>query len=376
MQFSMTKAQLVTPLALVAGAADTKGTVPMLGMVLIKANAEGNLSFICSDTGVVARAAVPKCDVSVPGEIAVDVRRFSDLVRAVPDQSQIDIRVDDKGLQLKAGRSRFKLPTLSAVDYPRMINEKAERISITMDASRLASMVEDISLSMAVADVRTFLNGALFRIDQQGLWLVSSDGSRLVVAHEPIPSTADVTPREVIVPRKTVLLAKKFLNQGAVKLTLGPSDFQLSLSDGTVLMGKSIDGQFCDWKRVIPTPTFSFHVKTDRLTDSLSMVSAILSAADKKDGSADSIELLIAPNVLTIQKGDKARCEVDIESGSGDEAGVFLNISYLSDATAIMKTGKVAEVRIGYSSTGTPTALTIRPKDRDYPLAVVMPMRG
>ena len=377
MQITTTKANLVSPLSLVLGAADTKGTVPMLGTVLLKATDAGKLSFLCSDTGVLARALSP-CDVKDIGEVAVDARHFNDLVRAVPDdKATIEIKVSESVMQVKAGRSRFKLPTLDAKDYPRMIPEQTERVSVTMDSARLASMVDDIALSMAVADIRIFMNGALFRIDEQGLWIVSTDGNRLVVAHEPIPSLASITPREVIVPRKTVLLAKKLLGSGQVKLTIGASDFQLTLPDGTVLLGKSIAGAFPDWKRVIPNTAFEFSVSTERLSDSLTMVAAMKasSAKDKKDGSADKVELLIAENLLTIQKGDSARCEVDTVSKSADAAEINININYLSDAAAIMR-GKISEIRVGYSNATTATTpITLRPKDADYPLAIVMPMR-
>lgn len=375
MHIKTTKANLVSPLSLVAGAADSKGTVPMLGMVLLKAIEGGKLSLLCSDTGVLARALSP-CEVIAPGEIAVDVRRFSDLIRALPDKSPIEIKVDEKGLQVKAGRSRFKLPTLNSADYPRMSQEKTERVSITMDSSRLASMVDDISLSMALADVRVFLNGALFRIDQRGLWLVSTDGNRLVVAHEPIASCESLVPREVIVPRKTVLLAKKLLGQGKVKLTLGASDFQLTFEDNTALLGKSIvGGAFPDWTRVIPKPEHSFSIKSALLSDSLSMVSAMIDAADKKDGMAEKIELVIAENLLTIQKGDNARCEADTQSSSTVGSEVNINISYLTDAAAILR-GKFEDVRFGYSGSSQTTPITLRPKDSEWPVAVVMPMRG
>lgn len=378
MQITTTKANLVSPLSLVLGAADTKGTVPMLGMVLLKASESGKLSFLCSDCGVLARALSP-CDVKTIGEVAVDARRFNDLIRAVPDNSPIEIKVDENVMQIKAGRSRFKLPTLDSKDYPRMNPEKEERITVTMDATRLASMVDDVSLSMASADIRIFLNGALFRIDENGLWLVSTDGNRLVIAHEPIQALSNITPREVIVPRKTVLLAKKLLGAGQVKLTIGASDFQLTFADSTVLLGKSIAASYPDWKRVIPKTSFSFCMNTERFSDSLSMIAAMNTKTstdkDKKSGMADKIELVIAENMLTIQKGDSARCEIDTVSESAESADMNINIAYLSDAAAIMR-GKIADIRVGYSSNSAPTPITLRPKDCDYPLAVVMPMRG
>lgn len=120
MIISTTKESLASPLALVAGAADTRGTVPMLGTVLLKATDEGQLSMLCSDTGMLARTLTP-VEVKKAGELAVDVRRFFDLVKAVPEKQPIEISLEEKGtLLVKSGRSRFRLPTLAAADYPRM----------------------------------------------------------------------------------------------------------------------------------------------------------------------------------------------------------------------------------------------------------------
>lgn len=397
MQITTSKAKLVAPLSLVVGAADTKGLLPMLGTVLLKAT-NGQLSMLCSDTGVLARA-VTSCDVASTGELAVDVRRFSDLIRAVPDKQPIEIKADEKTLQIKSGRSRFKMPVLNAADYPRMAVSKEERLSIMMDGSRLAAMIKDVSLSMAVSDVRTYLNGALFRIDQNGLWLVSTDGNRLVVSHEPISGLDAVTPREVIIPRKTILLAAKLLDDGPVKLTLGVSDFQLaipttkplddspakraggaldevpSIPSATVLLGKTIEGSFPSFRQVIPKAERSFTMEADRLTDSLSMISAMLeSGSNSKDAHRDRIELVISHRLLTLQKDDSARCEVDTSTDCGDSTTIGINISYLDDAATVVRNhGSV--VCVGYSASSTLSAITMRPKDADYPLAVIMPMR-
>lgn len=158
MIISTTKESLASPLALVAGAADTRGTVPMLGTVLLKATEEGQLSMLCSDTGMLARTLTP-VEVKKAGELAVDVRRFFDLVKAVPEKQPIEISLEEKGtLLVKSGRSRFRLPTLAAADYPRMTLDREGRISVTMNARRLADMISDVSSSMADADLRPFLN--------------------------------------------------------------------------------------------------------------------------------------------------------------------------------------------------------------------------
>ncbi|WP_126447948.1 DNA polymerase III subunit beta [Sulfuricystis multivorans] len=374
MQITTTKESLASPLALVAGAADTRGTVPMLGAVLLKTTDAGKLSMICSSTGMLAKAQIP-VEVKQSGEIAVDVRRINELVRALPEKQPIEISIEsDKGtLLVKSGRSRFRLPAFAASAYPRMTPAKEERISITMSAHRLADMIADVTPSIADADVRVFLNGALFTLDNVGLFIVSTDGHRMTVSHEPITGADTLVPRNVIVPRKTVQLAKKLLGQGGnVTLTLGSKNVQFTFEDGTVLFGNSVDGQFPAWKNVIPASTERVIVSADRLAASLTMLAAAQDDKAKQDVMKTKVEISFTKATTTLRRGDAGLCELDSVSSSDVPHELAFNINYLSDAVATIRSTS-EEAVIGYSPSA--TAITIRPKGKDYPLTVVMPIR-
>ena len=381
MQITTTKEQLVSPLSLVAGAADTRGTVPMLGTVLLKATDAGKLSMLCSDSGMLARALTP-CEVGQPGEIAVDVKRMSDLIRAIPDKQPIELKLDEKedakgGRQLlvKAGRSRFKLPTLPASEYPRMTSEKSERISVTMASKRLGEMIADVTPSMADADLRPFLNGALFCLDGKGLWLISTDGHRMSVSHEPIAGADTLQVRNLIVPRKTVLLARKLLGQGGnVTLTLGAKDVQFTFEDGSVLLGKVVDGQFPNWRGVIPSTQYASTMAGDRLSASLTMISASIEEKGEKEKNVlkNKVEVTFGANATTLRRGDAGLSELDAVSTGSAATTLAFNLHYLTDAVGTV--GAYAEgVSVGYNAEM--SAITMRPQDKEYPLSVVMPMR-
>ena len=370
-----TKENLASPLSLVMGAADTRGTVPILGTVLMKATDKGQLSLLCSDTGLLARTLTP-CEVAKTGSIAIDVRRFNDLIKAVPDKQPIEISVEAKGntLLVKSGRSRFRLPALAASDYPQMLPAKEERLSITIGARRLADMISDITASMADADLRPFLNGALFSLDREGLWLVSTDGHRMSISHEPIVGSDTLVPRNVIIPRKTVLLAKKLLLQGgSVTLTLGSKNVQFLFADGAVLLGNAVDGTYPNWRSVIPATTERVTISVDRLANSLAMIAATSDDSEKQTAMKCKVEMAFTKATTTLRRGDTGLCELESMSSTDAPAELTFNITYLSDAVSMIRSIS-DEASIGYSPSA--AAITMRPKDKDYPLAVVMPLRA
>lgn len=374
------KSELASQLSFVSGASDSRGTVPMLGTVLIKAMPDGKVSLLCSDTGMVARAPA-NCQVAKEGEIAVDARRFGDLIRAIGDNKQsIDIALEATGdnqhvMVLKSGRSRFRLPTLPAADYPRMIPEKANRMTIAMSGDRIGQMIEEVSSAMAVNDVRAFLNGVLVSLNADGLWFVGTDGHRLCVAFEPIDGADRLPPTSVIVPRKTILLARKLVSgEGSVKLTIGPKDIQFTLESGTIILGKGMDGAYPDFKRILPKTTRSASFSSSQFKDALLLVKAGMDAAPAQDAKMKNrIDLMIGGSNAVLQHGEDARCDLECTSDSPDTTMMAFNVSYLCDAAEVVaSTGE--KLAIGYDPNG--NAVCLRPEGKDYPLCVVMALRA
>ncbi|MGN6970428.1 DNA polymerase III subunit beta, partial [Neisseria sp. P0009.S008] len=67
-----------------------------------------------------------------------------------------------------------------------------------------------VQYSMAVQDIRYYLNGLLMQVEGNQLRLVATDGHRLAYAASQIE--AELPKTEVILPRKTVLELFKLLN--------------------------------------------------------------------------------------------------------------------------------------------------------------------
>lgn len=370
MQVSTSKEALASPLALISGAADPRGQVPLLATVLLKTTG-GKLSMLCSDTAVLARV-LTDCTVGKDGELAVDAKRLTDLVRALPDQQRLDMSLEEQGtLLVKSGRSRFRLPAYPAADYPRMQSGPEQRVTITIAAKRLATLFENVADAVAVADIRPYLNGALIALQDGYLNIVGTDGFRMVVTREAIPGSEQIAPRSVILPRKTVLLARRLLTvDGPVQLALGDKDAQITLPSGTVLFGKNIDGAFPDFHRAIPQTAGDATVDSHKLTEALGLIDATTEAPDKK--VARAVEMVFTSNTLTLSSGDQSRCEIDAQCAKPNGQTLSFNVEFLRSAAAtIAASGQ--RMRVCFPETS--NVICLKPADADYPLAVVMGLR-
>ena len=111
MKFSAQRETILKPLQAVIGVVERRQTMPILSNVLIVAR-EGQLTITATDLEVELAAHIA-LDVESAGEITVPGRKLLDICRALPGDVAVTISVDGDKATVRAGRSRFKLTTLT-----------------------------------------------------------------------------------------------------------------------------------------------------------------------------------------------------------------------------------------------------------------------
>ena len=128
----------------------------------------------------------------------------------MPDSAIVSLDWADNRLTLRAGKSRFALQTLPAEDFPLMSVGEDISAAFSLSQETFKTMLSQVQYSMAVQDIRYYLNGLLMQVEGNQLRLVATDGHRLAYAASQIE--AELPKTEVILPRKTVLELFKLLN--------------------------------------------------------------------------------------------------------------------------------------------------------------------
>lgn len=377
MHIQTSKEALVPPLAVVGGAADMRGTIPIFGTTLLK-TVGGRLSLLCFDGAVLARA-LADCKVQQDGELVVDARRFGDLIRSMPEKQAITMTVDRDQLLLTAGRSKFRLPMQASSVYPKKVPEDGN-LTVTIGAKRLAGMFETVSGAMAVNDARVALNGTLLSLRDGALWAVATDAARMTVDCQPIEGSARVSPTQLIVPRKAALLAKKLLmaTDGDATLVFCKTELRIQLPNDTVMVTKCIDATFPDWKRILPQMVCQASIAGGKVRETLAMMQVAISGFidDSKTKKAKAVQALrrvtltFAKKALAISHSDLATAELPAESPDSSNEQVNVRVDFLAEAANLFS----GDLRIGYDASDKP--ISIRPANEDWPLAIVMPLRS
>ncbi len=366
MKFTMHRENLLKPLQAVQGVVERRQTLPILANFLLTIDG-GQLSVTGTDMELelVASTELPDAEA---GEVTVPARKLVDICRSLPADAEIRLEVDGERALIRSGRSRFKLTTLPAVDYPSSDSLTGE-LRVTVKEGQLRRLLELTHFAMAHQDVRYYLNGLLLDIGEGLLRAVATDGHRLAIAEIPV-QTGDAA-RQVIVPRKGISELLRLLGNGdeEVIIEVGSNAIQIALPE-VRLTSKLIDGKFPDYRRVVPKGEDSDKtVVVDRERVRQALARAAILSNDKYR----AVRLCLEANVLRVvannPEQEEAEDEVEVAyEGEGLEIG--FNVSYLIDALTALP-GEEAEIHLGDSS----SSCLITPKGEGDCQYVVMPMR-
>ncbi len=117
MHFTLDRAALLKPLAHVQSVVERRTTIPILSNVMIQA-ASGKVSISATDMDIDIVESVP-AEVKKKGSITCPAHTLHDIVRKLPDGSQVELAASDSGrVTLRAGRSTFTLQTLPTEEFP------------------------------------------------------------------------------------------------------------------------------------------------------------------------------------------------------------------------------------------------------------------
>jgi DNA polymerase III subunit beta len=361
-----TQEKVLSVLQSVAGIVERRHTLPVLANVLVRKNGS-QLELTTSDLEIQIRTTAELGGDEGQYTTTVGARKLIDVLRTMPSDQTVTLESRQNKLVLKGGKSRFTLQTLPAEDFPLVQESPGFGPAFSVPQKTLRSLLSQVSFSMAVHDIRYYLNGILFVAEGKQLSLVATDGHRLAFASATLD--VEVPRQEVILPRKTVLELQRLLSdgEGAIELRFAANQARFSF-DGMEFVTKLVEGKFPDYNRVIPkNHRNAVILGREPLLASLQRTAILTN--DKFKG----VRLNIEPGVLRVASSnaeqEEATDEIDIDYG-GDAIEIGFNVSYLIDALSNMSQDMVRiELQDSNSS-----ALVTNPENNAFKY-VVMPMR-
>ena len=113
MKATIERATLLKSLSHVQSVVERRNTIPILSNVLIEARDDGSIRLMATDLDLQVDESVP-ATVTQAGATTVSAHTFFDIVRKLPEGSQVELAAAEGKMQVNAGRSRFNLSTCRA----------------------------------------------------------------------------------------------------------------------------------------------------------------------------------------------------------------------------------------------------------------------
>jgi len=366
MKATIERATLLKSLGHVQSVVERRNTIPILSNVLIEAREDGSIRLMATDLDLQVDESVP-AQVSQAGATTVSAHTFFDIVRKLPEGSQIELSAAEGKMQVIAGRARFNLSTLPRDDFP-VIAEGELPTRFELPAQTLRQIIDKTRFAISSEETRYYLMGIFFHVADDKLKAAATDGHRLARVTVDKPEGADGMP-DVIIPKKCVGELRKLLDEveGTVEISLSPTKVRFGLGNA-VLTSKLIDGTFPDYNRVIPTANDKL-LKLDPKSfmagvDRVSTIASEKTRAVKIALDRDKVTLSVTSpeNGLAVE-------ELAADYAS-DGLEIGFNARYLMDILHEIE-GDTVEVHL--ADAAAPTLL--RENDKSSALYVLMPMR-
>jgi DNA polymerase-3 subunit beta len=361
-----TQDRVLSVLQSVSGIVERRHTLPVLANVLIRKTGS-NLQLTTSDLEIQIRTQADLGGDAGQFSTTVGARKLIDILRSMPADQTVSLESSQNKLVLKGGKSRFTLQTLPAEDFPLVQESPNFGPVFSVPQKTLKGLLQQVSFSMAVHDIRYYLNGILFVAEGKQLSLVATDGHRLAYASATLD--VEVPRQEVILPRKTVLEMLRLLSdkEGAIDMQFANNQAKF-VFDGMEFVTKLVEGKFPDYNRVIP--------KNHKNTITLGrapLLACLQRTAILTSEKFKGVRLNLESGLLRVASNnaeqEEAVDELEIDY-SGDSIEIGFNVTYLIDVLTNMDQDMV---RLDLADSNSSVLITI-PEQTSFKY-VVMPMR-
>lgn len=365
MKISISREEILPALQVIIGVVERRQTLPILSNLLLVVSKD-SISMTATDMEVELVATIEKSSQKT-GEATLPARKLLDICRALPEDSIINMEINNDRATITSGKSRFVLSTLPAQEYPLVeFSEDANHFKIKQN--NFKHILDNTAFAMAQQDVRYYLNGLLLELEGKQLRAVATDGHRLALCDAQL-DVKQTKPIQVIVPRKGVTELSRLLHDDDTNIDVQISSNHIRIElQGIKFTSKLVDGKFPDYTRVIPKESED-PIVADKNLLRQSLTRASILSNEKYRG----VRIILEPGRLRAlahnPEQEEAEEEIEIKY-EGNEVEIGFNVSYLLDALNIIKTDKVH-----ITITDPNSSCLFLPENTNDSKFVVMPMR-
>lgn len=243
--------ELAEKLAVAGRGVSTRTSVHVLTGILLRAEG-GSLTLAATDMELSLRLSL---DATVDGDGATVVpgRLLVDIARLLPPgEVTLEHRAEEGTLKLTCGPASYALNTFGVEDFPRLPELEGDE-SFSVERQAFLDTVAKVSRSASRDESRPVLTGILVRFEAGRLVMAATDSYRLSVKETEIEGGPGRELEAIVPARALGELSRVAQAAASDTIEIGIRDNQVVFEvDGVVLTARRIDGQFPNYKQLVP----------------------------------------------------------------------------------------------------------------------------
>ena len=365
MRFTCEKNWLVQGLNIAGRTVAQKSSLSVIEGILCRAGQGLSLTGYNMETAI---TYMIEADVADPGVCILPARLFGDIIRRLPE-GPVTVVVDENyKVSIRSGYASFTISAESAEDYPDLpdVNEgKAIRIPQTAMKELIGGTIFAVSENQG----RPIHTGVKFEVTDDSVSAIAVDGFRLARrTYHPKESLGRTL--SFVVPAAGLKEVEKILSDADadVAFTLGSKHILFQIGNAT-LVCRLLEGEFLDWRRVVPSNCpIKLVANVSDLASSVERVGLIVSEKYKSPVRCIFSNQVLNMRTNTTIGAAEDRCTI---AGDGKELEIGFNVRSLADALRVVP---AEEVTLELTNGLSPIVLTPVDDKEDFAY-MILPVR-
>jgi DNA polymerase-3 subunit beta len=366
MKFTCSRDDILKEISIAQEVISSKNSLSVLSNVLLTAG-KGELKLQATDLKVGFETSLP-VDITQEGTTTAFCDKLLNILRSLPEGDVELEQADPTMLRIRplSKKVDFQLRCIPSDKYPELARA-SDNMYFDFPQKDFIEMVSRTLFAVSDDETRYFMNGIFLEKRDDSLIMVATDGRRLSFISRKIPVRME-NMKGVILPPKILTIVRK-LSSGEGSLSLALTDKNVFIRLGaTRLSSNLIDGQFPDYRRVIPdAQKYRASVEKKSLEDALRRVSLLVEQKSRK------VVFSLSDGALTIMSKESelgvATEELPCEY-SGPQMSFAVNCMYMSEPLR-----EIGSETVTMEFSDVNKAITLKPAPDEGYTNIIMPMQ-
>ncbi len=373
MKFAVQREDIHQAVSAVQRATATRVIQPILSNILIESVGPDTLKLSATDLDFGIQTTIP-AKVLEEGRTTLSAKKLAEILSKLPTGREIEFEIEEavQTARIQCGTALFDMRTLPADEFP-LIKQIDEQGYLEVDGKAFIRAINQTAFAAASYDANNVLGGVFFQLNENGLEMAATDGSRLARRIETV-SEGGMTPQmnvSAIIPAKAL---QEFLKLCSSDISSQP--VRLAIQDGQIafrtprfyVLSRLLDGQYPKYNQLIPVDN-----KIVAFANKKAFIDSLERTAVMANERTHIVKLSLDRNNMSLaaQTPDVGDSKDTLEVlYDGDALNIAFNYKYVIDALKVIESD---DVRMETNGPLSPTIF--RGKEENGYLCLVMPVQ-